>query len=495
MGEGVCALDESAKVTFFNPAACRMLGWGIDESDRVAMDFLRLPAEDAMASSGGVRAEEAVFRRCDGTEFPVALTASALIQNDRPVGAVIVFRDISERRELEARLQASQKLEALGRLAGGVAHDFNNVLAAISLCGDLLNQAVSGKALDYVSEICASAARATGLTEQLLTFSRSQRLLGGSSDPAEVMTSMQQMLRRLIGAHIDITIEVSAAAGSSVRVDRGRLEQVILNLALNARDAMPGGGTLSIEAGPVDLDSDEVPGLPPGKYVRIRVADTGTGMSSETKEHLFEPFFTTKARGEGTGLGLATVSGIVSGSGGHLSVETGIGVGSTFHVVLPVAPREGAAICDPAPPHSLATSVNEATVLLVEDDTSVREAAAEVLRGAGYRVLQATDGVEGLQVAGQHADQIDLVVTDVLMPRLSGPALVSCLRSAAGRPKVLFMSGYTEDRFSDGLGEGLPLLSKPFNASMLLTTVGAILEDPVPSAGRRPAVDKDRGSD
>ena len=476
LGEGVCAMDEAGFITFLNPAARRMLGWTDDSTVQPTVDFLRRPAEEVMRSPGLILAEDAAFGRYDGSTIPVELTASALVQNDRPVGAVIVFHDISERQELEARLHDSQKLEALGRLAGGVAHDFNNVLAAIALCGDLLSATVDGKALDFVSEIRTSAARAATLTDQLLTFSRSQRFAAGSADPVAVIVGMQQMLTRLIGEHIHIMTELPAVGGCFVKVDSGRIEQVVMNLVLNARDAMPDGGTLWIKVASVDLAPNQLPGVARGRYVKIVVEDTGTGMSPETRDRLFEPFFTTKAPGQGTGLGLATVAGIVSRNGGHLGVESEVGEGSTFTVLLPVASKESVGRAGPEAEPRSATVVDGATVLLVEDETPVRKAAAMILKSAGYRVLQAVDGVEGLELAAKHAERIELVVTDVLMPRLSGPAMVERLRRVAPATRVLFISGFSEDAVTDELSERSTLLRKPFSASTLLAAVSAALQ-------------------
>jgi PAS domain S-box-containing protein len=491
LGEGVCALDHAGRLTFLNPAARRMLGWTNEEGDPVTPAFLRRPAEEVMRSARLVRAEEAAFRRSDGVALPVELTASALVEHDRPVGAVIVFRDISERRELHARLHASQKLEALGRLAGGVAHDFNNVLAVIALCSDLLSATAEGRAVEFIAEIRGATARAAALTDQLLTFSRSQRVAAGSVEPVDVILGVQQMLNRLIGAHIQVTTDVEAASGSVVQIERGRLEQVIMNLVLNARDAMPDGGTLRIEAARVELGANQVSGLPAGPYVRIIVSDTGIGMTPETQAHLFEPFFTTKARGEGTGLGLATVVGIVSRIGGHLSVESRLGLGSTFSILLPTAASAADSTGDGPSPDPIAEAAAGGTLLFVDDEPAVRSAAALILEGAGYRVLQASDGVEALEVATRQHSRIDMVITDVLMPKLTGPALVERLESLGGAVKVLFISGYSEDVHSEGFDEDWPLLAKPFGAASLLAAVRAVL-DGSPASVIQAAVDNRR---
>jgi two-component system cell cycle sensor histidine kinase/response regulator CckA len=270
-----------------------------------------------------------------------------------------------------------------------------------------------------------------------------------------------------------------------VEVDRGRLEQVIMNLVLNARDAMPDGGALSITAEIVEPAATDIPDPASGGYVKISVADTGTGMSNEEQAHVFEPFFTTKPRGEGTGLGLSTVDGIVAQSGGHVAVSSHVGEGTTFVVYLPLVappPTPGAATMSPGVPQVLPAG---GTILLVEDETAVRGMEALVLETAGYRVLQAKDGFAGLEVAARHSGEISIVVTDVLMPRLSGPDLVDRLLAAHPKIKILFTSGYTEDALNESrIGDKTPFLAKPFSASRLLAAVSGILQDSPPSVMR-----------
>ena len=350
-------------------------------------------------------------------------------------------------RHSEEQLRQAQKLEAVARLAAGVAHDFNNVLTAISGHSEmLLRQLESGdsrrKNAEQI-EKCASLAAA--LTRQLLTFSRKQVIEPRVLELNSVVGNTERMLRRLIGEDIEFQTELDPAAGH-IKADLGQIEQVIMNLALNARDAMPNGGRLTVSTANVTIDEarrKSLPDLSPGEYVVLAVADGGIGMTEQVKAHLFEPFYTTKPAGKGTGLGLATCFGIVKQCSGYIEVRSAVGKGTTFKLYFPQV-REAA---EPAAPPSSATPIvgGTETVLLVEDEAMVRELAVMTLRERGYIVIEAANGAEGLRVAGQYQGKIDLVLTDVVMPVMGGKEMADALRGSRPETKVLFTSGYTED--------------------------------------------------
>jgi PAS domain S-box-containing protein len=388
----------------------------------------------------------------------------------RLIGAVLTFRDITERKRLEEQLQQSQKMEAIGRLAGGIAHDFNNLLTAINGYADIL---VAGMAPDEprrsdVEEIRKAGDRAAALTRQLLAFSRRQVLQPVVIDPSDVVAGIAPMLRRLVGEQIELRTPAAPDLGR-VRADPSQIEQVLLNLVVNARDAMPAGGTLTIETANTELDDEYArnhPPVAPGPYVLLAVSDTGTGMDAVTMAHLFEPFFTTKPAGEGTGLGLATVYGIVAQSGGHVTAYSEPGHGSTFKVFLPrvaetVEPRSEA-VAEPA-------ASGAETVLVVEDEDAVRSFVERVLGGLGYTVTTARSGAEALALAAHHRGPIDLLVTDVMLPGMNGRELSERLTALRPSLRTLFISGYTEDSIvhRGELGPDVAFLSKPFTPDAL----------------------------
>ena len=387
---------------------------------------------------------------------------------------------VAERQALEAQLRHSQKMEAIGRLAGGVAHDFNNLLTAIRSYADLMLEDMppyDPKRGD-VDEIRRAAERAAALTAQLLAFGRKSFLQPRVIDTREVLADMRTMLHRLMIE--DVTLTVSAPDGLwPVKADRGQLEQVIVNLAVNGRDAMPGGGVLTIRAEnlvvPNALDTRHGM-VGPGDYVAIHVTDTGAGMDITTQNRVFEPFFTTKAVGRGTGLGLATVHGIVAQSGGVITVHSEPGYGSTFTVYLPRA-REAVTPQASGGAPVAARGENE-TILLVEDESSVRALARRVLVRGGFRVLEAASPSEAIRLAREHAGEVRLVLSDVVMPEMSGPALVNALEGIVPGAPVLFISGYTDDEvLSRGLGGGnVDLLQKPFSAQQLMERVREALD-------------------
>jgi PAS domain S-box-containing protein len=391
---------------------------------------------------------------------------------------VAVFDNVTERRKLEDQLRQSQKMEAVGRLAGGVAHDFNNLLTVINGYSELLLRQVGEDSTlrKEVDEIRKAGDRASMLTRQLLAFSRRQVLQPKVLDLNATVSGMATMLRRLIGEDLDLRILPGEGLGR-VKADPGQVEQIILNLVVNARDAMPGGGRLTIETSDTSLDgtfSSKHPHAVTGPHVLLAVSDTGVGMSEETQSHLFEPFFTTKERGKGTGLGLSTVYGIVKQSQGYVYVYSELGKGTTVKVFLPRVEGEDEIVSPVSAPAPHGTE----TVLVVEDDTPVRDLVTRVLSAKGYRVLSACEGVEALRLCGDCADPVDLLVTDVVMPGMGGRELASRVEAAKPGVRVLFVSGYTENAISHHgiLEAGLEFLQKPFTTDALLRKVREVLD-------------------
>jgi len=405
---------------------------------------------------------------------------------DGEIGGVIgVALDITDRKQLADQLRQSQKLQAVGELAGGVAHDFNNLLMVVKGHAEMLLDRLprgsadrQNPALQNVEQIQQAAERAAALTRQLLAFSRMQVLQPRVLDLNEVVAGMIQMVSRVIGANIELAFLPGANLGR-VKADPSQIEQVALNLVVNARDAMPDGGRLTIETSNVQLERDYATQhavVDPGPYVMLTVSDSGTGMDAATKARIFEPFFTTKSQGRGTGLGLATVYGVVKQSGGYVWVYSELGHGTTFKVYLPMvqAPAEKTAPEKTVQGHQPGTE----TILFVEDEQSVRELVSEYLSARGYQVLDAADGQQALDIAAAHPGKIQLLITDVVMPRLSGRELAARLTAARTDLKVLYISGYTDDSvFRHGvLQGGMDFMQKPFNLKALAAKIREILE-------------------
>jgi signal transduction histidine kinase/ActR/RegA family two-component response regulator len=391
---------------------------------------------------------------------------------------LLLAEDVTDRRRTQEQLWLSQRLEAVGRLAGGVAHDFNNLLSVILGCAEFALAAVDGPMQHDLEEIRKAGERAAILTRQLLAFSRRQVLQPEVTSLNRIVENLDGLLRRLIGEDVELRLELRSGIGN-VRVDPGQIEQVIMNLAINSRDAMPKGGKLTIATSNVDLDEDYVAdhvGCRVGPYVMLSVSDTGSGMDEETKRHMFEPFFTTKEPGKGTGLGLSTVYGIVKQSGGNIWVYSELGRGTAFKIYLP---RERAVVeaRRPIAQASLRPRGKE-TILLVEDDAAVRSVAQRILRSAGYTVLVAGNGAEALGVCRRHRGEIQLVLTDVVMPDMSGRDLVELLIATRPDVAVLYASGYTDDAILHHgvLEPGTDFLSKPFHAGVLTRKVREVLD-------------------
>jgi PAS domain S-box-containing protein len=430
---------------------------------------------------GWVRDLEFEYVRKDGTLVPVLLSATALL--DR-AGNFVMSRstvfDISERKQLEAQLRQAQKMEAVGRLAGGVAHDFNNLLTIIGGYSQLLlDLDLKDQQRGHIEEVKKAADRAASLTRQLLAFSRQQVLAPQVLDLNVVVANTEKMLRRLIGEDIELVNSLGSNLGR-VKADPGQIEQVILNLAVNARDAMPRGGRLTIETANLELDETYARGqvsVEPGPYVMLSMSDTGSGMDAETQTHIFEPFFTTKEPGKGTGLGLATVYGIVKQSGGYIWVNSEEGHGATFKIFLPQV-QETAEVVERSSEGDAAAGGSE-TILLVEDEEPLRRLARGILEGDGYTVLEACGGEEALQVCGQHKGPIHLILTDVVMSGMSGRELAERLAVSHPESKVVYMSGYTDDSVvrHGVLDAGTILLQKPFTPDALAHKVRETLDD------------------
>lgn len=416
----------------------------------------------------------------DGTVRTLQANAVVIRDADGKARRMIgINRDITGHRNLEEQFRQSQKMEAVGRLAGGVAHDFNNLLTVITGYGELLLAQVGEKSPlgEEVMEIRRAAERATLLTQQLLAFSRRQVLQPKVLDLNEVVSHMEKMLRRLIGEDIEFRTVPGAGLGS-VKADPGQIEQVIVNLVLNARDSMPGGGTLAIETSDVVPGKEflrEHPSAAVGPYVCLAVSDTGTGMSAEVKAHIFEPFFTTKGKGKGTGLGLSTVYGIVNQSAGHVAVDSVVGRGTTVKIFLPRLAEKP----EKLPEVPAVTLYGGETVLVVEDEDAVRGIVTRVLSENGYRVLSCGDGKEGLRLFTEKMEEIDLLVTDVVMPGMGGQELASKLKASKPGIKVLYMSGYTDDAINRHgvLDAGLAFIHKPFKPYALLEKVREVLDN------------------
>ncbi|MFT3915597.1 MAG: response regulator [Anaeromyxobacteraceae bacterium] len=450
------------------------LGVWVDPTDRDRL-------VNGLRAAGRVENLEAQFRGKDG-RIVTGLMSAALIQLAGEACVLSITRDIgaikqaqAERDRLAAQLRQAQKMEAIGRLAGGVAHDFNNLLTVILTCSSELKAAAArGLApnVEDVEAIHAAGERARDLTRQLLAFARKQVIAPVALDLGEVVKKAEKLLRRVLGE--DVELSVSTVPGVwPVHADPGQLEQVLMNLAVNARDAMPGGGRLAIAVRNVEAHEADARQRH-GAWVALAVRDTGTGMAPEVKEHLFEPFFTTKGPGAGTGLGLATVYGIVDQAGGHISVDSTPGRGTTFEIRFP---RTGSPTPAPVAENPLANPRRGTeTVLVVEDDALVRSLTVRVLRGAGYQVLVASQGQEAIELA--RGGRLDLVVTDVVLPGVGGRDVAQALRSARPGLPVLYVSGYTADAIATRgvLAPGVEFLAKPFTARALLERVRAILD-------------------
>jgi two-component system, cell cycle sensor histidine kinase and response regulator CckA len=478
--DAILAVDATGAVTLFNPAAERMFGCAANDAmGRAATLFL---PEIASSDNGQMSPSSTSMEwglRSNGERFPVEVSQSGT--DDYGAGSrTLIVRDVTDRRRLEAQLRQAQRMEAVGRLAGGVAHDFNNLLTVISGYTEMiLDDLPSGDRLrDPVLMMRQAGEQAAALTSQLLAFSRRQVVEPQVIELNGIVSNLTKMLRRLIGEDIELSVSLASDL-DRVRIDPRQVEQILMNLSVNARDAMPHGGRVTIETANAAIDehfAQFTPGLPPGRYVLLAVTDSGLGMDEGTRSRIFEPFFTTKDPGKGTGLGLAMVYSIVQQAKGHIEVYSEIEHGTVFKLYLPSV--DGVDQPSDAADDDSAQLQGTETILLVEDAEGVRALLQDVLTLYGHQVLVARDGEEGIRLADDHQGPIDLIITDIVMPRMGGRELVE--RVVAGRPKIraLYLSGYTDEAvMRHGVLEaGSAFLQKPFTARQLMTKVRQVLD-------------------
>jgi hypothetical protein len=511
--DAMVCVDGDGRIALVNAQAERLFGYGREELVGQPVELL-VPdgvRDQHPAHRAGYVADprprpmgaglELAGRRQDGSTFPAEISLAAI---DTAEGILVTaaVRDITERLEFQAertRLQAeaererlegqmhqSQRLESLGQLAGGVAHDFNNLLGAILNYSAFVAEEVAAEAgqprwravLDDIRQIQEAAQRAAGLTRQLLAFARREVIQPRVLDLNEVVSRVEQLLKRTLGEHIELIITLRAGL-PPVLADPGQLEQVLVNMAINARDAMPSGGRLTIETRDTRVDEAYAAGRPnlgPGWYVSVKVSDTGTGMPEEVASRAFEPFFTTKPKGQGTGLGLATAYGIVTQAGGTLRIYSEPGLGTALEILLPVTER--AAALEPPPAEPVRGSGQ--TVLIVEDESALREVTRRLLSRNGYLVLAAAGGQAALDLAARHPGGIDVLLTDVIMPKMQGREVAERISARQPGVRVLYMSGYTQGLLGDQgvLEAGVQLIEKPFTEQDLLAKLNVILSAP-----------------
>jgi PAS domain S-box-containing protein len=495
--EGIHGLDITGHIVFENPASLKMFGWKAQEmvgqhshtlihhhrADGSLYPVEECPVYCTLHDGQTRHIHNEVFFRQDGTSFPVEYTASALRDDSGVIaGVVVTFSDVTEIKQLEKQFLQSQKLEAIGELAGGIAHDFNNNLSAILGFSDLaLDRLRPDDPLHrYIMQVKKAGEQSASLTRQLLAFSRKQILQPKVLDLNALITDMKTMLHRMIGEGIDLHTLLHPELGR-VKADPGQVEQVLMNLAVNARDAMAHGGTLTLATGNVDADEAQARTRIPmiaGSYIGLAVSDTGCGMDAKTQARIFEPFFTTKEMGKGTGLGLSTVYGIVKQSGGYIWIDSAPGQGTTFEIFLPrvEAPLEAT----PSPEVTMRALRGSETVLLVEDEEIVRAIARDTLQACGYTVLEAMNGGGAILISERHQGTIDLLLTDVVMPYMNGPELAQCLTAQHPEIRVLYMSGYTDEALAPHgiLQPDIAFLAKPFTPDLLARKVRETLDVP-----------------
>ncbi len=503
--DAIFARDAERRITFWNRGAESTYGFSAAEAAGVVpSELLRteyptaLEEIERIVTETGAWQGDLVQHTSDGRRLIVeSRWAAQYDEAGRLTGLLEVNRDITGRLRLEARaererlqnqLHQAQRLESLGQLAGGIAHDFNNLLAIIinyaALIDDELKRASTGGeeerwhgAREDIAQVSMAAERAAHLTRQLLAFSRREVVQPELVDVNDVVREIEQMLRRTLGERVELRSSLEAGLRPVV-IDPGQLEQIIVNLAVNARDAMPEGGTLQLDTMNVDVDEEFAatrPTLSPGPHVRLRVSDTGIGMSAETVERAFDPFFTTKPPGEGTGLGLATVYGIVQQAGGRAQIYSEPGIGTTLTMTLPATERTASALEPAAQP---SRRVGGETILLVEDEDALREVTRRLLVAAGYEVVVATDGGEALAAAAEHDGRIDVLLSDVIMPRLNGPQLAELLlaQDPSMQSALDVRLRRADPRLGGHLEDGVSLIEKPFTGPALLAKLAQLLD-------------------
>jgi PAS domain S-box-containing protein len=484
----IAVVDGNENRLYNSPSYERVLGYtpeeilktnALEQVHPEDLAVVKAAAEESRTKGFGRRIEYRM-RHKDGTWRLLESTSNTILDSEGTGRLVIVNRDITDRRRLEDQFRQSQKMEAVGRLSGGIAHDFNNILGVIIGYGEILQERMKkdDALFGCVDEILNASRRAAQLTRQLLAFSRQQVLEPKVVELNMIVRDTEKMLRRVIGEDIDFNTVLDPLL-ANIKADQGQIEQVILNLAVNARDAMPDGGELKITTqnavmSDVDVQRYSYP-VKPGRYVLLTVSDTGIGMAQETQAHIFEPFFTTKEKGKGTGLGLATVYGVVKQSDGYIEVHSELGVGSTFKIYLP---RVEAAVEVEKDNNVPSASLNGLeTILLVEDEDALRILTRNVLRSMGYTVLEACDGEKACEVSRQFGAEIHLLLSDVVMPGMNGPALAEKLVVERPTLKVLYISGYTGQAVGQGvLPAGCNFLTKPFTRDQLAHKVREALQ-------------------
>jgi PAS domain S-box-containing protein len=483
---GICRCDSIGKILDANPALLAMLGHSSSELIGTHLGALYEDTQRWFDLADRLRAGMPFYglivdwKRENGAAIVVRVSGRSVSDGGKSRTFELFAEDVTERRALEQQVQQSHKMEAIGRLAGGIAHDFNNLLMVISGYSEFLLDRLGPEPTlrSPAQEIAGAAERASSLTRQLLAFSRKQMLTPKVLDLNGVVGENLKMLNRMIGEDIELVM-IPAAGLGAVRADAGQIEQVIMNLAVNARDAMPGGGKLTIETSNLTIDEEfarlHAP-LLSGEYVVLSISDNGAGMDMETQSHIFEPFFTTKGV-KGTGLGLSTVYGIVKQSGGYIWVYSDAGKGTTFKIYLPRVAENVESSAQVAAPPEPATAPGRETILLVEDETNLRYLARQFLEKQGYRVIEAPDGIVAMKMAAAHGGPIHLLLTDVIMPGMNGRELAQRIAEIRPDTKILYMSGYTENVIGRNgtLDAGIRLLQKPFTLRDLQNTVREVL--------------------
>jgi PAS domain S-box-containing protein len=502
--ETIVITDSAGTIVYTNPAFEKTTGFTCAEALGQNPRILKSGKQDEgcyrnmwmTLVAGEVWSGHLINKRKDGTLYEEEATISPIRNTTgKIISYVAVKRDVTREVALEEQYRQAQKMESIGRLAGGIAHDFNNLLTVINGYSRMvLAELTTGDPLrDPLTEIEKAGERAAGLTRQLLAFSRKQILQPGVLDLNILLGDMREMLERLMGEDVELRFAFQPG-GAKVHADRHQLEQVIMNLAVNARDAMPGGGRLLIETALVELDESYVSSSPeahPGRYIMLAVSDTGIGMDETTRQRIFEPFFTTKPVGQGTGLGLATVQGIVVQSGGFLNVSSEPGQGTAFKIYMPALAAAEVAAERPA---DVSTPRGRETILVVEDQVEVRNFAVAALKGYGYHALQAANAAEALRICELERERIHLVLTDVVMPQMGGRELAAKLLEMRPEIKVLYMSGYTDDAIVHRgvIDEGASFIQKPFSPEELATKIREAL-GPLAPAARILVVDDEAG--
>jgi len=496
---GISRSDAEGRVVWANPALARILGYdraeemiGLD----VARHFWRNPEQraslvDQARQTGHFAGVEVASKKKDGTPITVSLSGRRLTGADGSFqGMDVIVEDITERRVLEEQLRQAQKMEAVGQLAGGVAHDFNNLLTAVLASNELLAASLpaGAPAREDAEAVRSAAKRGADLARQLLAFSRQQPVEARTLVLGTLVADFARLARRVLPEDVEVTVE-AAPAGTTIRADPVAVEQILMNLVTNARDAMPSGGTLRLEAAPATVSEERCRAWGwgrPGDYVALTVGDSGVGMDAETRRRIFEPFFTTKPVDRGTGLGMAMVYGLVKQHDAYVDVASEPGRGTTVRIYFPTAAEVRAEVSAAAPAE--VTGGSE-FILLVEDDPSVRRAALRVLQRFGYKVVAAEDGAEALTTLAMLDGAPDLIITDVVMPKASGPQLLQALRESGKSQRILFTSGYTARDASDraALDPGLPFLAKPWTIGDLLRKVREVLDGPPVVLEKAPA--------